>query len=243
MIARIYKARYFPYGSFWTAGAYAPPSYSWRSIFASSDLLTSGSHWLIGNGADVFIWSNNWIPGVPSSRPSASLAAVHNLARVQEFILSPRIWNKNLVRGTFIHSDAEAILSIPLSPSSPPDRLVWNQEQKGFFFPVKSAYRLELSSIQVTNSEPIRSNVSVFGRGFCIPRFLASSVKFCIWKLCHNILPTLDQLASRWVVLESQACPLCNVADETNIHLGQRLVAASHKPFSIQNQLLHRFVL
>ena len=59
---------------------------------------------------------------------------MNNLARVQELILSHGIWNENLVRGTFIHSDAEAILSIPLSPSSPPDRLVWNQEQKRFFF-------------------------------------------------------------------------------------------------------------
>ncbi|WOI45619.1 hypothetical protein [Acidovorax sp. BLS4] len=46
---------------------------------------------------------------------------MNNLARVQELILYPGVWNEDLIRGIFIPSDAEAILSIPLSYSSPPD--------------------------------------------------------------------------------------------------------------------------
>jgi hypothetical protein len=119
------------------------------------------AHWLIGNGANVFIWSNNWIPRIPSARPRANLTGMNNLARVQELILSLGLWNEDLICGIFIPSDAEAILSIPLSYSSPPYRLVWNQEQKGIFS-VKTAYRLELSSTQATSSEPIGSNAFIF---------------------------------------------------------------------------------
>lgn len=45
-------------------------------------------------------------------------------------------------------------------------------------------------------------------------------MKFSTWKLCHNILPTLDRLVSRRVELESHICPLCNIANETNVHIG-----------------------
>lgn len=43
LVARIYKARYFPFGSFWTAAEHATPSYSWRSLFAARDLLCKGT--------------------------------------------------------------------------------------------------------------------------------------------------------------------------------------------------------
>ncbi|KAK9938267.1 hypothetical protein M0R45_015017 [Rubus argutus] len=161
LIARIFKARYFPYGSFWTADLQTSPSYSWRSILASRELLLKGSRWLIGNGANVFIWSSNWIPRVPSTRPSANLTGMNNLARVQELILYARVWNEDFIRGIFIPSDAEVILSIPLRYSSPPDRLVWHPERKGIFS-VKTAYRLELSSTQAASPTPFGSNASIF---------------------------------------------------------------------------------
>ncbi|XP_062005714.1 uncharacterized protein LOC133722872 [Rosa rugosa] len=39
LVAQLYKARYYPNGSFWNAKEHATPSYSWRSIFSTRNLL------------------------------------------------------------------------------------------------------------------------------------------------------------------------------------------------------------
>lgn len=75
--------------------------------------------------ASISIWSDNWIPGIHSSRPTGSSAGTNALARVQELILNPGTWNEGLVQATFSQGDVDAILSIPLSPRSPLDQIVW----------------------------------------------------------------------------------------------------------------------
>ncbi|XP_062012453.1 uncharacterized protein LOC133728992 [Rosa rugosa] len=57
LIARIYVARYFPLGSFWTAGMHASPSYSWRSILSTRELIAYGFYWQVGDGEKVRAWS------------------------------------------------------------------------------------------------------------------------------------------------------------------------------------------
>lgn len=219
LVARIYKARYFPYGSFWTAFEHASPSYSWRRLFGTQDLLKQGSCWQVGDAKNILIWTDNWIPGVPSFKPTLPEVHVDDLARVNELIGDPGSWDGEKVRSLFSHQDVEAVLSIPLSIHSPPDHLTWQPERHGGFT-VKLAYRLETSLTEVTHSDPeVRSLVQNFWKAIWSSK-VSGSVKFCIWKLCHNILPTLDRLATRRVELESQICPLCNVANETNVHIG-----------------------
>ncbi|XP_024178733.1 uncharacterized protein LOC112184728 [Rosa chinensis] len=43
--------------------------------------------------------------------------------------------------------------------------------------------------------------------------------KIYIWKVCHDILPSLDRLVSKCVVLESQLCILCGVSVELTLHI------------------------
>lgn len=110
------------------------------------------------------------------------------------------------------------------SANSPPDHLVSillmmasGQIKKGVFS-VKSVYCLENSLSQVPQGpSDIRQSHS-FWKAIWSSKILGST-KFCTWKLCHNILPTLDRLASRRVELESLVCSLCNSAIETNVHI------------------------
>lgn len=132
-------------------------------------------------------------------------------------ILCPGVWNENLVCETFSSGDAEAILSISLSVHSPSDRLVWNLDPQGVFS-VKTAYGLEFSS-QGKSYFTSGPTSQKFWKGLWHSK-VPSSAKFLVWKLCHNILPTLDRLTSRQVVLESLTYPLCNIANESNVHLG-----------------------
>ena len=86
-------------------------------------------------------------------------------------------------------------------------------------FSVKTAYRLKHSSQLVPSSVTTGHSSNFFWKGMWNSK-VPSSVKFNVWKLCHNILPTRDRLASKRVVLESHICLLCNTADESNVHLG-----------------------
>ena len=37
------------------------PSYIWRSILSTREVIKEGSRWVIGNGRRVHIWNNKWI--------------------------------------------------------------------------------------------------------------------------------------------------------------------------------------
>ncbi|XP_062019524.1 uncharacterized protein LOC133736108 [Rosa rugosa] len=62
LIARLYKARYYPNNSFWEAELGDSPSFSWRSILQGRPVLKAGVQWCIGDGTQVNIWNDRWIP-------------------------------------------------------------------------------------------------------------------------------------------------------------------------------------
>ena len=50
LFARVLKARYFPSGDILSAILGSNPSYSWRSIFNSLEVIRKGTRWRVGNG-------------------------------------------------------------------------------------------------------------------------------------------------------------------------------------------------
>ncbi|XP_062005870.1 uncharacterized protein LOC133723052 [Rosa rugosa] len=70
LIAKLYKARYFPYGTFWNAELGDSPSFSWRSILNGRPILKAGVQWKIGDGILVNIWDDRWIPTAQQYRIS-----------------------------------------------------------------------------------------------------------------------------------------------------------------------------
>ncbi|XP_058774618.1 uncharacterized protein LOC131648901 [Vicia villosa] len=71
-----FKRRYFPRCSIVDAMPGFNPSYAWRSILSSRELVLNGSRWRIGNGEKVRINSDRWIPtrpGLKFSSPDVTL--------------------------------------------------------------------------------------------------------------------------------------------------------------------------
>ncbi|XP_024196657.1 uncharacterized protein LOC112199901 [Rosa chinensis] len=58
VVAQVFKAVYYPNGSFLTADRSITHSYSWRSIMEARPILTAGLFWRIGNGTSVNIWED-----------------------------------------------------------------------------------------------------------------------------------------------------------------------------------------
>jgi hypothetical protein len=71
LVARIYKARYFPRSSLFDATIGVNPSYAWRSIWKSRVVLLNGCMWKIGDGSKIMIISEPWIRGDDNFRLDA----------------------------------------------------------------------------------------------------------------------------------------------------------------------------
>ena len=62
LMARLYKAKYFPNCDVLGASIGSNPSYAWRSINKSLEVLKQGTRWRVGNGKLIHIWDDKWLP-------------------------------------------------------------------------------------------------------------------------------------------------------------------------------------
>ena len=123
---RVLKARYFPNSSFLEAQVGKNPSYTWRSLMAAQGVLWRGLRWTIRNGRKTKIWVDRWTP-IPNSFMVASPRPQNFEGELVEYFIDRESggWDISAVKNVFLPFEAEAILSIPLSPSLPEDALFW----------------------------------------------------------------------------------------------------------------------
>lgn len=62
LLARLLKAKYYPRNNILEAKGAANCSYTWRSIVAAIPLINMGVRWRVGNGEDIRVWKDRWIP-------------------------------------------------------------------------------------------------------------------------------------------------------------------------------------
>jgi len=115
-------------------------SYSWRSILHGLEIMKKGMVWRIGDGSNLKIWSDPWLPRDQSRKPITP-RGVSLLTYVDELI-NPitGTWDSELVNDTFWEDDASIILSIPVFEGWD-NSLAWHFDKRGLFS-VKSAYRV-----------------------------------------------------------------------------------------------------
>ena len=80
----------------------------------------------MGNGRDVKIWGDRWLPGSSSLVVISPRLFLHEETRVGELIdTEVMCWKSSVVDSIFLPHEAKAIKSIPLSVHFPLDKLVW----------------------------------------------------------------------------------------------------------------------
>ena len=62
LVFRVLKAKYFPRCDLIQASLGNNPSYTWRSIMVAQELVKEGVMWRMGNGKDVKVWGDRWLP-------------------------------------------------------------------------------------------------------------------------------------------------------------------------------------
>ncbi|KAL0004508.1 hypothetical protein SO802_012069 [Lithocarpus litseifolius] len=142
LVYRVLKAKYFPMRDFIHTSIGHNPSYTWRSLISAQNLVIEGMQWRVGNGANIKIWQDKWLPGVSSHKvlsPRLFLSADMNVADLIDSGIAR--WKTEVIDNLFLPYEAELIKSIPLSVTLPADRMVWAETSNGNFT-VWSAYKL-----------------------------------------------------------------------------------------------------
>lgn len=154
LVASILQAKYFPHTTIMDAKLGSRSSLAWRSILASKDLINSDAIWKIGDGCDVRVWGDKWLPIQTSfSVQSPRTLAAENMRVCDLIDASSKQWKGSLISIIFNPEEATAILNIPLSPYLPKDRLVSRGTKNGIF----TVRRLPLG-----HGEPSTSKARVF---------------------------------------------------------------------------------
>ncbi|XP_031116510.1 uncharacterized protein LOC116020169 [Ipomoea triloba] len=141
LMARVYKARYYPTSSYFDAKLGSNPSYIWRGMLEVQSLLKEGCRRSIGDDATTVIGNDPWLTDASNPYVTSTLHDSIAQAPVSSLIsMHGTQWDHECVRDIFNTRDAELILNLPLSVRKPPDAWIWEPDSKGKYT-VKSCYR------------------------------------------------------------------------------------------------------
>jgi hypothetical protein len=101
LCARVLRAKYFPNGDLLNAPTKKGSSFTWQSVWAGVQTFKKGHIWRVGNGQNINIWEDEWIPNY-HSRKVITPKGRNVLTKVSELI-NPvtNTWDVELVNQTF----------------------------------------------------------------------------------------------------------------------------------------------
>ncbi|XP_031120574.1 uncharacterized protein LOC116023707 [Ipomoea triloba] len=209
LVARVYKARYFPKSSFVDAALGSNPSFCWRSIMAAHELVCAGVQRRIGNGRTTLIWGHPWLPDDPSPMVHTPMPAVLN-GSVVSGLINPDsgTWDLSILHDIFTPNDIDRILTIPISPHHE-DSWFWLGDPKGCYT-VKEGYRSVIGEV-VSTPGTFDSWLHLW-KIKCPAKW-----KMFIWKALSNVLPTTTNLIIKRVEVDP-SCPMCGILHEDVMH-------------------------
>nr|XP_023915006.1 uncharacterized protein LOC112026546 [Quercus suber] len=218
LMARVFKAKYFPHDDVLNSKKGKNPSYAWRSIHNSLEIIRRGTRWRVGNGRRIQIWDDKWLPTPTTHKVISPQSDFGDFPMVSSLIdHDSKWWKVDVVRSIFLPFEADSILKIPLSYNLPEDCLVWVGNKKGSFT-VKSAYYIASSILDSNEDGESSSSNEMTGLWKRIwHQKIPPKLKIFAWRLCVNGLPTMFNLSHRGVHC-SCFCPLCDKAIETTAH-------------------------
>ncbi|XP_058734240.1 uncharacterized protein LOC131605971 [Vicia villosa] len=217
LMERFFKGRCYSRRSIAEAGLGFKPSYAWRSILSSKDVVLKGSRWRIGNGEQMKIWSDNWIPSLPGFKPLNPIVPIVPGALASSLIDGDLgCWKLHTLKESFGDGDVSHIASIPLSKELLDDKLIWNAE-KNREFSAKTSYHLLGAARRFNMPGPSTSVDDGFWK-LLWKAPIVNKVKEFLWRLVKNILPLRSNVCKKGIVLDP-SCPLCYCDAESSSHL------------------------
>jgi hypothetical protein len=192
LVSRIFRARYFPRGSYLTASLGHNPSYVWRSILQARFIVRGGARWRIGSGAAIPILREPWLSDGGCIEGNYDVIHVTRNASDQILIdTAAKGWNVDVIQQVFSPEDTRRILDTPLIDQVTEDRLIWKVEKNGYYS-VKSAYRLCVDVL--TDSSHLRREG--YWQGIWRLK-VPPKVRNLVWRICRDVVPTRSRLQDK----------------------------------------------
>lgn len=188
LVARIFKARYFPNTHVLNAVRNGGSSFIWSGICAAKDELKKGFRWVVGNGKHIHVGSDPWIVGKENYKLDDGYVIDTNM-KVEDLLCPIRGgWNTEKVNSLFNETDAGAILSLRIPRSDTPDRVAWMNTVDGCYT-VKFGYKLWQD-----DNKKCFTNENSGGWRKIWKLQVPAKVKFFLWRFCRNNIPVRSLL-------------------------------------------------
>ena len=158
------------------------------------DLLSRGIRWKVGDGKNIRVFSDPWLPR-PSTFRTITPKEPHlsNLA-VESLITPSRDWDIAQLNQYLWPVDVNTILSIPLSLRNISDHWVWHYDSKGVLS-VRSAYRLEVEDKFNESSSSNGGNRGLWNKMWNAN--MPSKTRTFVWRCMVNCIPSFCNLSRR----------------------------------------------
>lgn len=231
LVSRIYKQKYFPRNSFLDAPDKSNISFCWRSLLATRQVLRFGMAWRVGNGENINLWTDHWLPGNQPYIQSPVVPGFEN-AKVKLLLANDGgHWNEQMLSVLLSNEDQQLVRKLPIAFQAQEDVAYWRMELSGALS-VKSCYYTMLS-LSDTNDLPSNFSSPAWNNIWSIkgpPR-----VHSFLWKVATKSLPALLRLRQRYVDVDV-FCPICREAVEDEFHA---LVTCSYA-YTVWDSVLSR---
>ncbi|OMO67492.1 reverse transcriptase [Corchorus capsularis] len=217
---KVLKGIYFPNSDFMKAKKGARASWSWHSLLDGRDFLNDHIQWQVGNGAQIHIWDDKWVPDIGRLTASGNFSS-QKPDKVAEIINhNQRVWDIEPVKQWITKDEQDAICRIPLGVFEREDKRVWPHNTSGQYS-VKSGYFIlknNMSSSQNPNRASSSHNVDHTIWKFIWKLTCPNKIKTFLWRCCRNALPTAMGLFKR-NCRDSGLCSICGQGEETIEHI------------------------
>ncbi|KAL8098499.1 hypothetical protein AgCh_031317 [Apium graveolens] len=211
LVARLYKARYYADSDFLNSKLGSNPSFIWRSISESKEVISAGSCWRIGTGTEIDILKQPWLNDVENPYISTISPALNDQKVIALFSTDTKEWDMDLVADIFNTRDFNCIMNTKVERDLDRDTLCWKFENTGQYT-VKSAYNFIQRRNGLWCTNPSDEFWNKLWKVEAPPRALN-----LVWRAVVNCLPTKTILQARQVRIDN-LCPVCQEDAESVLH-------------------------
>ena len=204
LLAQVVKRKYYPECTFLESKETSGSSHGWTSIMAGLEVLKKGMGFVVGNGHDIHVWSDNWLSTSKPMAPIGPPTFINQQLMVKD-LMNPvtNDWDLQKIRQHLPQYEENIRLPIP-SASAPKDRVVWLPEDSGVYT-TKSGYKTIFE-------EKNDLNPDFDWMRFVWKIHIPPKIQHFLWRLLNNALPVGELLAIRGIKAELQ-CKRCGEAE------------------------------
>lgn len=102
LVSKLLQAKYFSTSSFLHASVSPHDSIAWKSLCAAKEVIEGGTQWQVGDGTNIDIWHDRWIPQPRNFKIYSPTPPACTLKKVADLIQSDlHYWNTPLLQSLF----------------------------------------------------------------------------------------------------------------------------------------------